>query len=170
MFDCDFSNLKSLRRITLTSTPLQADSLHTLPNTVEHIEISQMDALVHSDLVKFLKSHVNLKTLKLSRCRHINKQFAELLTLVPALRSLELIGPGIDDKGLKELFDMPRALKLLRLHHTQISDETLESLANGCLNIEHLDISHNSQISQLGITRLLKQKETNRITRVGIVA
>ncbi|KAI8884123.1 hypothetical protein K501DRAFT_148994, partial [Backusella circina FSU 941] len=151
MFDCDFSGMKALRQITLSSTPLQASSLKTIPPTIHYFDISFMDALEYDELVGFLKSHRNIQTLKLGQCRYINYNFAKLVILLPHLQTLELTGPEIDDRAIEGLFDLPIKLCSLRICNTQITDKTLGLIEDGCIKIRRLDLSGNIQLTQKSV-------------------
>lgn len=164
MFDCDFSGMLGLRILSLYMTPLQSGSLNTIPNTVQHLQISHMDALQHDEFKKFLQDHSKLKSLSVNRCRHLNKSFASLIGTLPKLDVLELTGPEINDIGLKDMFQSNIQLRTLKLLNTQISDVTLEALSAGCLVIQRLDISNNTQITQLGVNALLRKKQFEQFT------
>ncbi|GAN09008.1 hypothetical protein MAM1_0237d08530 [Mucor ambiguus] len=164
MFECDFSGMLSLESLSLCTTPLQSASLNTIPQSISQLQISQMDALEHDDFERFLKHHTQLVSLTVRRCKHLNKGFAALIGHLPVLDVLELSGPEIDDEGLKEMFNIPTQLKTLRLCHTQISDRTLEAIAAGCLVVQHLDVAHNTHVTQYGIDLLLRKKRFQQLT------
>ncbi|KAI9483080.1 MAG: hypothetical protein EXX96DRAFT_647859 [Benjaminiella poitrasii] len=164
MFDCDFSGMMGLRRLSLMTTPLQSNSLDTIPNSILHLQIAHMDALYHDEFVSFLKNHDHLVSLSVRRCRHLNTDFSAFIGHLPKLTALELAGPEVEDKSLKGLFDIPTELHTLKLCHTQISDGTLEALAAGCLVVHHLDISHNSGITPFGVQSLMRKKQFKQIT------
>jgi hypothetical protein len=159
MFDCDFSGMLGLRILSLYMTPLQSGSLNTVPKTVQHLQISHMDALQYDEFQEFLQDHSNLASLSVRRCRHLNQRFASLINALPKLDVLELTGPEINDAGLEDMFRTNIQLRTLKLCHTQISDATLEALAAGCLAVQCLDISDNAQITQLGVNALLRKKK-----------
>lgn len=164
MFECDFSGMISLESLTLSTTPLQSASLDTMSNSLCHLKITQMDALEHCEFAKFLEHHQHLKSLSICRCKHLNKDFAALISQLPMLDVLELSGPEVDDDGLKDLFNIPTQFKSLRLCHTQISDTTLEAIAAGCLVVQHLDIAQNTNVTQYGINSLLRKKQFKKFT------
>jgi hypothetical protein len=164
MFDCDFSGMISLRKLTLTTTPLQSTSLHTLPASIIDLDLNKMDALRHDELSEFLHHHPNIFTLSIRRCRHIHSNFGQLLQQLPNLNELGLYGPEINDLSLQGLFDIPNNLHTLRLCHTQISYKTLEALTNGRLVVHHLDISNNANISKYELDSLLKTKKFKELT------
>ncbi|CEP12204.1 hypothetical protein [Parasitella parasitica] len=164
MFDCNFSGMLSLESLSLTTTPLQSTSFGTIPSSICHLKIDQMDALEHDEFAEFLKRHQQLVSLSVRRCKHLNRGFAALIGHLPVLNVLELSGPEINDAGLKELFDIPTQLKTLTLCHTQISDTTLEALAAGCLKVQHLDIAQNTNVTQHGINALQRKKLIEKLT------
>ncbi|KAI8638561.1 hypothetical protein BD408DRAFT_422874 [Parasitella parasitica] len=164
MFDCNFSGMLNLESLSLTTTPLQSASFGTIPNSICHLKIDQMDALEHDEFAEFLKCHQQLVSLSVRRCKHLSRGFAALIGQLPVLDVLELSGPEINDNGLKELFDIPTRLRTLKLCHTQISDKTLEALATGCLEVKHLDIAQNTNVTQHGINALMRKKRIEQLT------
>ncbi|KAI7899811.1 uncharacterized protein BX663DRAFT_519591 [Cokeromyces recurvatus] len=164
MFDCDFSGMLALKRLSLITTPLQANSLETIPNSIRHLQITQLDALYHDEFIQFLKHHPRLVSLSIHRCRHLNTaDLSAFIPCLPHLSVLELTGPEIGDDNVKGLFKIPIQLHTLKLSHTQISDQTLESLAFGSLTIQHLDISHNVNLTLQGLQFLLKRKKFKQL-------
>ena len=164
MFECDFSGMISLKSLTLSTTPLQSISLNTMPTSLCHLEITQMDAIEYSELAEFLEHHQHIKSLSIRRCKHLNKDFATLISQLTMLDVLELSGPEVDDDGLKDVFNITTQFKSLKLCHTQISDTTLEAIAAGCLVVKHLDIAQNTNITQYGISSLLRKKQFKKLT------
>lgn len=159
MFDCDFSGMLGLRNLSLSTTPLQSKSLQTLPKSIRHLQLIQMDALEHEELVNFFHQHPRLLTLSIRRCKHINSKIAQLIEELPRLKELELCGHEVNDLALNGCFDIPTTLHSLRICHTQISDTTLETLTNGLLVVQHLDISHNANITKYGVAALSRKKQ-----------
>ncbi|KAI8981589.1 hypothetical protein BDF20DRAFT_911864 [Mycotypha africana] len=164
MFDCDFSGMIGLRRLSLLTTPVQSTSLNTIPSSIRHLQIAQLDALQHGEFVTFLKQHPRLISLSVKRCRHINSDFAALILQLPKLSILELIGPEVNDESLKGFFDIPTQLHTLILRQTQITDATLRMFADGCLVVQNLDITNNAHVSQRGIDALLRKKKFEKIS------
>lgn len=164
MFDCDFSGMTGLRNLSLTTTPLQSSSLQTLPTSIRHLQLIQMDALQPNELTSFLERHCKLITLSIRRCKHITGNFAQLMKQLPLLKELEVSGPEVNDAALKGLFDIPAVLHTLRVCHTQITDSTLDALTNGRLVIHHLNISNNANITKIGIEALLRNNQFKGLT------
>lgn len=163
MFDCDFSGMTGLRNLSLTTTPLQTSSLQSLPTSIRHLQLIQMDSIQPTELSDFLNRHSKLITLSIRRCKHITSNFAQLMGQLPLLKELEVHGPEINDSALKGLFDIPAVLHTLRVCHTQITDSTLTALTNGRLVIHHLNISNNANITKVGIEELLRTKRLKKL-------
>lgn len=160
MLDCDFSGMTNLRHLSLTTTPIQSLSLQTLPVSIRQLQLVQMDALNHQELIYFIQHHPKLTSLSIQRCKLIHHAFAEIITQLPALNELELYGSHINDLSLTGLFHIPMTLNKLTLCYTQITDSTLDAIANGCLVVNHLNIiAHNQSITQFGIKSLLRKKQ-----------
>lgn len=164
MFDCDFSGMIDLRSLTLTTTPLQAASLRTLPVSIRHINLIQMDALQYDELSEFLHQQPQLLSLSIRRCKHIKSKFSKLVEKLPELNELGLYGFEVNDDALKGLFDLPVTINTVRLCHTQISNCTLEAITNGKLVIHHLDISSNANLTKSGLESLLRKKQFKTVT------
>ncbi|KAI7878359.1 uncharacterized protein EV154DRAFT_555480 [Mucor mucedo] len=163
MFDCDFSGMTGLRNLSLTTTPLQTSSLQSLPTSIRHLQLVQMDSIQLAELSDFLGRHSKLITLSIRRCKHITNNFAQLMAQLPLLKELEVYGPEINDSALRGLFDIPAVLHTLRICHTQITDSTLDALTNGRLVIHHLNISNNANVTKIGIEQLLRTKQLKLI-------
>lgn len=164
MFDCDFSGMISLRSLTLTTTPLQSASLHTLPVSIRHLNLVQMDALQYDELSAFLQQQPHLWSLSIRRCKHIKSKFSKLVEKLPELNELGLYGLEVNDDALKGLFDLPVTINTIKLCHTQISNCTLEAITNGKLVIHHLDISNNANLTKSGLESLLRKKKFKTVT------
>ncbi|KAI8094643.1 hypothetical protein BDF21DRAFT_448794, partial [Thamnidium elegans] len=164
MLDCDFSGMSSLSNLSLTATPIQYSSLQTIPASIRHLKLMQMDALYHEDLIQWTQTHRQLTFLSVGRCKHLSQKFVELVAELPYLTDLELYGTEINDTSLLGLFDIPIVLNTLSICHTQITDTTLQSLSNGRLAIDHLNIiDTNNSITEYGIHSLLKKKKFKTI-------
>ncbi|KAI9354002.1 hypothetical protein BD770DRAFT_429130 [Pilaira anomala] len=160
MLDCDFSGMTNLRQLSLTTTPIQSLSLQTLPVSLRQLQLVQMDALNHQELIQFIQHHPKLTSLSIQRCKLIHQAFVDIITQLPGLNELELYGSHINDLSLTGLFHIPMTLNKLTLCYTQITDATLDAIANGCLVVNHLNIiAHNQSITQFGINCLLKKKQ-----------
>lgn len=164
MFDCDFSGMISLRSLTLTTTPLQSASLHTLPVSIRHLNLVQMDALQYDELSTFLQQQPHLWSLSIRHCKHIKSKFSQLVEKLPELNELGLYGLEVNDDALKGLFDLPVTINTIKLCHTQISNCTLEAITNGKLVIHHLDISNNANLTKSGLESLLRKKKFKTVT------
>lgn len=164
MFDCDFSGMTGLRSLSLTTTPLESSSLQSLPTSIRHLQLIQMDAIKPTELSNLLERHSELITLSIRRCKHITSNFAQLMVQLPLLKELEVHGPEINDTALKGLFDVPGVLHTLRVCHTQITDLTLDALTNGRLVIHHLNISNNANVTKTGVKELLRSKQLKKLT------
>lgn len=164
MFDCDFSGMISLRSLTLTTTPLQSAFLHTLPVSIRHLNLVQMDALQYDELSAFLQQQPHLWSLSIRRCKHIKSKFSKLVETLPELNELGLYGLEVNDDALKGLFDLPVTINTIKLCHTQISNCTLEAITNGKLVIHHLDISNNANLTKSGLESLLRKKKFKTVT------
>lgn len=164
MLDCNFSGMSSLSNLSLAATPIQYSSLKTIPTSICHLKLMQMDALYHQDLMQWTQTHRQLTFLSIGRCKHLTQKFAELVAELPRLTDLELYGTEINDTSLLGLFDIPITLNTLSICHTQITDTTLQSLSNGRLVINHLNIINtNNSVTEYGIHSLLKKKKFKTI-------
>lgn len=71
---------------------------------------------------------------------------------MPQLKQLELVGPEVTDQTVCS-FDNYTHISLT-LNHTEITDKTLDEIAQGRVEFETLDISQNEKITEEGKKRL----------------
>lgn len=147
MFDCDFSGMIQLKSVQLLTTPLQSCSIQTLPNTIQHVTLSQLDAFKYEEFIDFLQNHSAIRTLCIRRCKFLTTNLEIILKLLPNLHSLELYGTEINDLSLQGVFDTCIKLKSLKISCTQITTRTLYSINQGQASIDLLDLSNNPNIS-----------------------
>jgi hypothetical protein len=146
MFECDFSGMIQLKSVQFLTTPLQSCSLQTLPNTIQHVTLSQLDAFKYNEFIEFLQHHQAIHTLSIRRCKFLNTNLKIILRLLPNLHTLELHGTDITDHSLRGVFDTCAHLKSLKLSSTQITTNTLKCINQGSISIDYLDISNNPNI------------------------
>ncbi|KAK4509111.1 uncharacterized protein ATC70_007461 [Mucor velutinosus] len=162
MLDCDFSGLAQLQHVTLKTTPLLASAFMTLPpRKLKSMNLVQMDAVTHQELLDFCQTHPRLQCLTISNCRdlltlELGNTLAKLLTPHhPAacleLRTIELEGQQINDQTLFDFFNnVPRGTKLrkLKLTDTSITADFIKPI-----------LYHDSSISlQIGQIELQKNR------------
>ncbi|KAI9255216.1 hypothetical protein BDA99DRAFT_562483 [Phascolomyces articulosus] len=159
MLECNFSRLHSLKRVDIHTTPLTGPSLNSLPLGLERVRLVKLDGLEDDDLITFTNQRKEtLKSLAIIRCIRFKGPIVDVLTPLIHLEQLELVGETIDDKRMEGLFDLPFTLKSLRLCDTQITEKSVSSLAAGQLKVHHLDISHNSLLTDECVRPLLLQR------------
>ncbi|CDH57085.1 predicted protein [Lichtheimia corymbifera JMRC:FSU:9682] len=159
MLECDFGGLDSLTHVEIQMTPIDGQSLNTLPRTLMDVRLVKLDSLDHQSLVEFTTHRRrSLQTLVIDRCtlgsRSQQADIAQVVRPLAQLKRLELSGAQVDDRCLEDLFDIPLELDSFRLTHTHITDSTLYRFAAGRLKCRHLTIEHNPFVSEQAITSL----------------
>lgn len=157
MLECDFSGLDSLTHVEIHMTPIDGQSLNTLPLTLMDVRLIKLDSVDHKSLVEFTTNRRhNLETLVMDRCTLGIRggDIADVIRPLSQLKRLELLGAQVDDKYLENLFDIPLELESFRLAHTQITDSTLYRFAAGRLKCHHLNMEHNTFVSEQAISSL----------------
>lgn len=141
ILECDFSGMEALRTVEIYTTALAAESIKTLPRSVEHVRLIQVDTINDDDLKSFLNGRSALQSLVLDDCRFIRGPIAEMIEPLTGLKKLVLRGSNIDDDSLQGLDKLPFELDTLRIAYTRVSPAFLETLTAGQLKVRRLEIS-----------------------------
>ena len=155
MLECDFSGLDSLTHVEIHMTPIDGQSLNTLPRTLMDVRLSKLDSVDHPSLVEFTTNRKrSLEALVIDRCTLGCGDIADVVKPLAQLKRLELSGAQVNDKCLETLFDIPLELDSFKLTHTHITDATLYRFAAGRLKCHHFNLEHNTFVSEQAITSL----------------
>lgn len=101
-----------------------------------------------------IQVNLGLQELNLGRCSITD----ETLFRVAVLRNLEQLRlqwcSGITDIGIRTVVEHCTLLKILDLKNCQITDDSLQSVATRCRNLQRLNISWCTSISDQGVVRI----------------
>lgn len=139
ILECDFSGMDALRTVEIRTTALSAASINTLPLSVQHVRLIQVDTINDDDLKKFLEGRNALQSLMLDNCRFIRGPIAKIIEPLTQLKRLDLCGNNISDETLEGLENVPFDLDVLRISYTRISPAIIETLAAGQLKVRRLE-------------------------------
>lgn len=151
------SNAATLNNFDLRDCSVSDKALETLA-AVEGIRAIRLSGksgstTVTDDGLAHLKGLSSLRLLALDDLWVGTAGIAHLKDL-PGLAELYLAGTLVDDESISVISTMP-PIRKLRLARTQIGDAALESLT-ACSNLEELDLSENSQLTDAGMVSLGK--------------
>uniref|UniRef100_A0A2P2PK32 F-box/LRR-repeat protein 12 n=1 Tax=Rhizophora mucronata TaxID=61149 RepID=A0A2P2PK32_RHIMU len=133
-FQCSFSfSLLRLSLLSWTSPVINSYHLHRLLTRfqkLEHLSLSGCTELSDSGLTPLLIYGANLCSLHLHCCF------------------------GITDSGLFAVAKGCSFLTVISLYRSNVTDVGLETLANGCLDLKHINLSYCTLVSDRGLRAL----------------
>lgn len=145
--------LSKLKRLTIVNSPVNDCDYSELTGLSNIREFYLWGVPGKEEILRNISKLKTIEFLGLRDCRYLCDNGIELLTVLPKLHALELVGTPIKGKNIDSL----KKLKKLRgLELTEFNDEIVEGLKD--VNLLSLSIAHNHDITDKDLMAAAKIK------------